>query len=72
MIRAAYAEDRAAGRTGEAFEEYRRGYCDQVAASWVLCTVFALSTMLCCALACIVPSRRALRIQPSEALRDES
>jgi predicted lysophospholipase L1 biosynthesis ABC-type transport system permease subunit len=35
-------------------------------------TVFALSTMLCCALACIVPTRRALRIQPSEALRDES
>jgi putative ABC transport system permease protein len=33
--------------------------------------VFALSTMLCCALACIVPTRRALRIQPTEALKDE-
>ncbi len=34
--------------------------------------LFALSTILCCALACIVPTRRALRIQPTEALRDES
>ena len=33
--------------------------------------IFALSTVLCCALACIVPTRRALRIQPTEALRDE-
>jgi predicted permease len=33
--------------------------------------VFALSTILCCALACIVPTRRALRIQPSMALKDE-
>jgi predicted permease len=33
--------------------------------------VFALSTAMCCALACIVPTRRALRIQPSEALKDE-
>ena len=33
--------------------------------------VFVLSTIVCCALACIVPTRRALRIQPSEALRDE-
>lgn len=33
--------------------------------------VFALSTILCCAFACIVPTRRALRIQPGEALRDE-
>ncbi|HET7436917.1 MAG TPA: ABC transporter permease [Thermoanaerobaculia bacterium] len=33
--------------------------------------IFALSTILCCALACIVPTRRALRIQPTEALRDE-
>jgi hypothetical protein len=33
--------------------------------------VYALSTILCCALACIVPMRRALRIQPTEALRDE-
>ena len=33
--------------------------------------VFALSTVLCCALACVVPTRRALRIQPTEALRDE-
>jgi ABC-type antimicrobial peptide transport system permease subunit len=33
--------------------------------------LFALSTILCCALACIVPTRRALRIQPTEALKDE-
>ncbi|HEU0054902.1 MAG TPA: FtsX-like permease family protein, partial [Longimicrobium sp.] len=33
--------------------------------------VIALSTTLCCALACIVPTRRALRIQPSQALKDE-
>jgi putative ABC transport system permease protein len=33
--------------------------------------VFALATLLCCALACIVPTQRALRIQPTEALRDE-
>jgi putative ABC transport system permease protein len=34
--------------------------------------VFVLSTVLCCALACIVPTRRALRIQPTEALRDDA
>ena len=34
--------------------------------------VFALSTILCCVLACIVPTRRALRIQPTEALKDEA
>jgi hypothetical protein len=33
--------------------------------------VFVLSTILCCALACVVPTRRALRIQPTEALKDE-
>jgi predicted permease len=33
--------------------------------------VFVLATILCCAVACIVPTRRALRIQPTEALRDE-
>ena len=33
--------------------------------------VYALSTVLCCAVACIVPTRRALRIQPTEALKDE-
>jgi putative ABC transport system permease protein len=33
--------------------------------------LFVLSTMLVCALACIVPTRRALRIQPTEALKDE-
>jgi predicted permease len=33
--------------------------------------LFALSTILCCVLACIVPTRRALRIQPTEALKDE-
>ena len=32
---------------------------------------YALSTIVCCALACIVPTRRALRIQPTEALKDE-
>ena len=34
--------------------------------------IFVLSTILCCALACIVPTRRALRIQPTEALKHES
>jgi hypothetical protein len=34
--------------------------------------VFVAATILCCALACIVPTRRALRIQPTEALKDES
>lgn len=34
--------------------------------------VFALSTLLCCALACIVPTRRALRVQPTEALREDA
>ena len=33
--------------------------------------LFALSTILCCALASVVPTRRALRIQPTEALKDE-
>jgi len=33
--------------------------------------LFVLSTILCCALACIVPTRRALRIQPTDALRDD-
>jgi putative ABC transport system permease protein len=33
--------------------------------------LFALATILCCALACIVPTRRALRIQPSEALKGD-
>jgi putative ABC transport system permease protein len=33
--------------------------------------VYALSTILCCALACIIPTRRALRVQPTEALKDE-
>ena len=33
---------------------------------------FALSTVLCCALACVVPTRRALRVQPTEALRDDT
>ena len=41
VLRAEHEEDRRAGRTGEGFEDYRRGYCDQVAASWVLCAVFA-------------------------------
>lgn len=34
--------------------------------------MYALSTILCCALACIVPTRRALSVQPTEALKDES
>ncbi len=33
---------------------------------------FALWTTLCCALACIAPTQRALRIEPTEALRDEN
>jgi predicted permease len=33
--------------------------------------VFALSTILCCALACTVPALRALRVQPTEALKDD-
>jgi putative ABC transport system permease protein len=33
--------------------------------------VFALSAGMCCALACIVPTRRALRIQPTDALKDD-
>jgi hypothetical protein len=33
--------------------------------------MFALSTIVCCALACIVPTRRALRIEPTEALKEE-
>jgi predicted permease len=33
--------------------------------------IYALLTVLCCGLACIVPTRRALRIQPTEALKDE-
>ena len=33
--------------------------------------IYALATILCCGLACIVPTRRALRIQPTEALKDE-
>lgn len=37
-----------------------------------MAAVFALSTILCCAFACIVPTRRALRVQPTEALREES
>jgi predicted permease len=39
--------------------------------NFVNTAAYALSTILCCALACIVPMRRALRIQPTEALRDE-
>ncbi|MEP6831999.1 MAG: FtsX-like permease family protein, partial [Gemmatimonas sp.] len=34
--------------------------------------IFVLSTTVCCAVACIVPTRRALRIQPTEALKDET
>jgi predicted permease len=33
--------------------------------------VFVLATILCCAFACVVPTRRALRIQPTEALKEE-
>jgi putative ABC transport system permease protein len=40
-------------------------------ADFGMTALFALSTILCCALACIVPTRRALRIQPTEALKDE-
>lgn len=34
--------------------------------------IYAFATVLCCAFACIVPTQRALRIQPTEALKDES
>ena len=34
--------------------------------------LYVLSTILCCALACVVPTRRALRVQPTDALRDEA
>jgi predicted permease len=34
--------------------------------------VFALSTILFCALACVVPALRALRIQPTEALKADA
>ena len=40
-LREAHARDRAEGRTGEGYEAYRDAFCDQVGASWVLCTVFA-------------------------------
>ena len=40
-LREAHAADRAQGRTGEPWETYRDAFCNQVAASWVLCTVFA-------------------------------
>src|SRR5262249_1705823 len=33
--------DAARGLTGEPYETYRDAFCDQVGASWVLCTVFA-------------------------------
>lgn len=39
---------------------------------FAMTATFALSTILCCALACIVPTRRALRIQPTQALKDEA
>jgi SAM-dependent methyltransferase len=39
-VRAAHARDLAEKRTGEGYEEYREAFCDQVAASWVLCSVF--------------------------------
>lgn len=32
---------------------------------------YTLATILCCALACVVPTRRALRIEPTEALKEE-
>lgn len=34
--------------------------------------LYALSTVLCCAVACVVPTRRALSVQPTVALKDES
>jgi putative ABC transport system permease protein len=33
--------------------------------------IFVVAIGVCCVLACIVPTRRALRIQPTEALKDE-
>jgi putative ABC transport system permease protein len=38
---------------------------------FAMTALFALATILCCALACIIPTRRALRIQPTEALKQE-
>lgn len=34
--------------------------------------IYAGATILCCATACIVPTRRALSVQPTVALKDES
>ena len=42
-----------------AFEDLRRA------------AIFVTSTTICCLLACIVPTRRALRIQPTQALKDD-
>ncbi len=39
-LRQSYDDEKAAGRTGEDFLTWRNAFCDQVAASWVLCTVF--------------------------------
>lgn len=38
---------------------------------FVSAAAYALTTILCCAFACIVPTQRALRVQPTEALRDD-
>ena len=38
----------------------------------VLLVVYAAFMLGVCLLACVVPTRRALRIQPTEALRDQS
>lgn len=39
---------------------------------FAMTAVFALSTILCYALGSSAPTRRALRIQPTEALRDDT
>jgi putative ABC transport system permease protein len=36
-----------------------------------LVAVYSVGMMLVCMLACIVPARRALRVEPTEALRAE-
>jgi ABC-type lipoprotein release transport system permease subunit len=35
-------------------------------------TAYAAVMMLVCLIACIVPTRRAFRIEPTEALREET
>jgi hypothetical protein len=54
-----------------ALATFTQGEFDVRLADLTRTAVFALSTILCCVLACAVPTRRALHIQPTDALRDE-